>query len=186
MASNYIELMLNGVTMLLIISKFSELHFSKLLNVYNESIISAGKERYPFCTDVEQRFRAESDFYHYLNSVFFHQPNSFCAIWAASGEYKTALRLEPYCDGLLLCGLETAPEARNEGFATALLKAVLHNLSEHNIGTVYSHVNKTNVSSLTVHQNCGFQIIKNHAVCLDGSVLHDSYTLAFTCKKSEI
>ena len=172
--------------MLLIIRKLSELHFSKLMNVYRESTTNTGIERYPYYSDEEQRFHAEADFYHYLKSVFFRQPNSFYAIWEDSGDYKAALRLEPYCDGLLLCALETAPEARKEGFATALIEAVLYYLRERNIETVYSHVSKTNIPSMAVHRKCGFQIIKNHAVYSDGSVLHNSLTLAFTYKKSEI
>ena len=172
--------------MLLIVSKLSELNFTKLIQVHHDSIMSTGKERYPFCTEVEQRFRAESDFYHYLNSVFFRQSNSFYAIWDDIGEYKAVLRLEPYCDGLLLCALETAPEARKKGFATLLMNAILSNLHTRNVGTVYSHVDKMNIASLSVHRKCGFQIIKNHAVYSDGSVIHDSYTLAYTFKKSEI
>ena len=165
--------------MLLIINRFSELNYSKLMNVYLEYIINAGKEHYPYFSDEEQRFHAEFDFYHYLNSVFFRQPNSFYAIWEDGGEYKAALRLEPYCDGLLLCALETAPEARQHGFATSLIESVLRYLREQNIGTIYSHVSKTNIPSMKVHLKCGFQITGNHAVHLDGSVLRNSYTLSF-------
>lgn len=172
--------------MLLIVHKLSELHFSKLMNVYCENIINAGKEHYPYYTYEEQLFWAEADFYNYLETVFFKQPNSFYAIWEEKGEYTAALRLEPYCDGLLLCALETAPEYRKKGFATYLMESVLRYLREQNYGTVYSHVSKSNIPSMNVHQRCGFQIIKNHAVYSDGSVLHNSYTLAFTDQKSEI
>lgn len=155
--------------------------------VYQESNIGTGIERYPYCSKEEQRFRTEADFYQYLSSVFFRQPDSFYAIWEDENEYKAALRIEPYHNSsMLLCALETAPEARKKGYATLLIESVLSHLRNTNFGTVYSHVSKVNTPSLAVHLRTGFRIIKNHAVYSDGSVLNSSYTLAFTINKSEI
>ena len=170
--------------MLIIAHKLSDLHFSKLMDIYSESIISSGEEHYPHLCEVEQRFRAETDFYHYLNSVFFRQQDSVYAIWEDRGEYKAALRLEPYSDGLLLCALETAPEARGKGFSTSLIEAVLSHYSRFNFGTIYSHISKTNTASIAVHQRCGFHFFKNYAIYADGSVFHDSFTMAFKFTKS--
>ena len=154
--------------------------------VYFEGNRDNGMDRYPFLSSDEQLRNAESDFYNYLRSVFFRQPDSFYAVWEAEGRYKAALRLEPYSDGLLLCALETAPEDRNRGYATQLIRAVQRYLSELDDGKLYSHVSKRNAASLAVHNKCGFVIMKDYAVYADGSVLHNSYTLVYTYEKSEI
>jgi len=74
-----------------------------------------------------------------------------------SGRYVSALRLEPYRDGLLLEALETAPEQRRKGFAAALIRAVQCFLEGKT--KLYSHVDKRNLSSLKVHEKCGFRIV---------------------------
>jgi len=93
--------------------------------------------------------------------------------------------MEPYSDGFLLCALETAPDSREHGYATALVLEVLDYLSQQGSGTVYSHVSKRNQSSLAVHKKCGFEIIKDYAVYSDGSVLQNCFTLTNMYKKSE-
>ena len=172
--------------MLLLIDKLSELRFLDLMDVYRGSNIQNGSKRYPNESHEIQLINAENDFYCYLKSVFFHQPDSLYAIWEAGGHYQAALRLEPYSDGTLLCALETAPGARRQGFAVALIQAVLTYLREANTEKVYSHVAKNNLASIAVHQKCGFQILKNYAVYSDGSVFHNTITLGITLNKSEI
>ena len=97
----------------------------------------------------------------------------------------SALRVEPYQSGMLICGLETLPELRRQGYASKLILAVLRYLATIGNMQVFSHVSKRNLSSLGTHLKCGFEILKNHAVYTDGSVLHTSYTLLFEYKKSE-
>ena len=170
--------------MLIIAKKLSSLHFSKLMHVYRESNIENGSIHYPGLTAERQEAAAEQDFYQYLNEVFFRQKNSFYAIWELAGEYVAALRIEPYRDGFLLCALETAPNARNRGYATTLVKHVIQYLSEFGDSVIYSHVSKHNDSSLAVHNKCGFSITDDCAVYSDGSVLSSSYTLKLVYKKT--
>lgn len=172
--------------MLVVIHSLSELRFSELMSVYYECNLENGVDRYAFLSSGEQLRNAEADFYNYLNTVFFRQRDSVCAVWEVQGRYKAALRLEPYADGLLLCALETAPEERRRGYATRLIHAVQEYLSEQGSGKLYSHVSKRNAASLATHYKCGFEIQKDHAVYADGSVLHNSYTLLYSYKKSEI
>lgn len=172
--------------MLKIIRRMSDLSFSELMDVYAEGNINNGKDLYRNDTDAVQVRKAEDDFFHYLTSVFFRQAGSYYYIWAPDGHYKAALRLEPYLDGLLLCALETAPDARRKGYATMLIDSTVGHLSVSGRGILYSHVSKKNLPSLAVHQKCGFQIIKDHAVYSDGSVLNNSYTLSLKYGKSEI
>ena len=171
--------------MLKIVRSLGQLNFSALMNVYAEGNILNGKEFYPNESAQQQLCNAEQDFYHYLKSVFFRQSDSCYAIWEAQGRYVSALRLEPYSDGYLLCALETAPSDRRKGYAKALVTAVQKHLSQQGSGILYSHVSKKNAASLAAHRACGFQIILDHAVYSDGSVCQNSYTLAYSYEKSE-
>lgn len=172
--------------MLKIIRKSAELNYSELMNVYFEDNLKNGREKYPNDSVDSQLRKAETDLFEYLHSVFFRQCNSIYAVWEEKGRYQSALRLEPYCDGYLLCALETAPCARRKGYASLLVNASRQYLSQFGNGIIYTHVSKSNIPSIKTHMKCGFRIIKDYAVYLDGSVLHNSYTFAYEYKKSEI
>ena len=172
--------------MLKVAGKLSEINFSNLMSVYYEANLVNGKEFYPDDTEGVQIRKAEEDFYQYLSSIFFHQKESYYMIWIDNGCYMSALRLEPYQNGMLLSALETAPDARQKGYASILIMETLSHLSSSGSGIVYSHVSKKNEASLAVHRKCGFQVIKDYAVYADGSVLHDHLTFAYEYKKSEI
>lgn len=161
------------------------LSFGKLMCVYEESNTLNGAERYPGQSCNIQIREAELDFYQYLSDVFFKQDCSFYCVWIEADVYVSALRIEPYLDGYLLCALETAPLARHKGYASQLIAAVIQYLAEQGSGRLYSHVSKQNVASLKTHFQCGFQIRKDYAVYSDGSVHINSYTLLCECKKSE-
>ena len=165
--------------MLKIITSMKELNFSQLVAVYEESIHKSGMENYSDLSENVQYLQAEQDFYGYIK-LFFEQEGSICAVWAPEGGYQAALRLEPYADGLLLAGLETAPGSRRKGFAKALIEAVVEKLEDVGKMIVYSHVDKQNFASLSIHAYCGFERTKEYAVYSDGSVLHSSCTL---CKR---
>ena len=143
--------------MLLIADQFSKLSFSGLMQVYAESNALNAEDQECSILDVEQGF------YDYLRSSFFAQENSFCAVWLEAGEYVSALRLEPYKDGFLLCALETAPEHRRKGYAEKLIKAVL--ATEKLAGKpVYSHIHKNTGIFINYHENPAveFQIVFAH------------------------
>ena len=171
--------------MLRIAYKLSELNFSNLMHVYLEGNIENGNVRHPYLPPPQRVAAAEQDFYQYLNEVFFRQKKSFYAILEATGEYRAALRIEPYQNGCLLCALETAPDDRRKGYASELVEQVVAYLSTLGDGVLYSHVSKRNKASLAVHKKCGFSIIFDYAVYSDGSVLQSYYTLSRHYKKSE-
>ena len=171
--------------MLKIVNSMRELSFSQLMNIYSEGNREYGAELYPHLSDVEQVQEAEQDFYQYLQDIFFRQKGSFYGLWEVSGVCRTALRIEPYADGVLLCALETEPGYRRKGYASALICAVLDYLFQLGSPKIYSHVSKKNLPSLLVHKKCGFEIIMDHAVYSDGSVVQSSYTLCYNIKKSE-
>ncbi len=149
--------------MLFIAESISKLSFSGLMRIYAESNALNAEEQECFLLDVEQGF------YDYLRSSFFAQENSFYAVWLEAGEYVSALRMDPFKDGFLLCALETAPQHRRKGYGRKLIEAVL--ATEKLAGkTVYSHIHKKNEASQAVHAACGFVKIMDRALYLDGSV----------------
>ena len=160
--------------MLKFAKRLGELNFGALMEVYEEGNLENGALRYPNLPENEQLLRAREDFYAYLKDHFFPEPGAVCAVWEENGRYVSALRLEPYEDGLLLEALETAPGARGRGYAKQLVMAVLSTLGSQ---TVYSHVSKKNAASLAVHKACGFQRISEHAAYIDGSVSANACTL---------
>lgn len=163
--------------MLKIIKSISELNDRQFLAVFAESIRKNGQDFYGHLSENQQVKRAEEDLLSFLRDDFFHQKNAFCAAWIVDGEYKSVLRMEPYRDGLLLYGLETAPDARKMGYAFSLITEVTTYLRQSKYETVYSHISKRNFPSLGLHKKCGFQIISDSAVYVDGTVTQNSYTM---------
>lgn len=146
--------------MLKLVSSMSELNITQYLSVYRGS---------------NRNFRAEEQMLSYLRESFFSVRGAVCAMWVVDGQYKSALRFEPYKDGLLLTALETAPEERRKGYAKSLLQAILNQYSV----PVYSHIAKNNKPSLNLHLACGFEIDTDSAVLLDGTVTHNYCTMVF-------
>lgn len=151
---------------------------AQLLNVYEQSVCEAGKQNYAYLSENLQLLRAEEDLLSYIDQ-FLADMHSLLALWICDGIYRAVLRIEPYNDGYLLAGLETAPDERNKGHATALIKEVQKYLSQVDHYKLYSHVDKKNYASVHVHQNCGFYCVLDHAIYLDGSVSHKAYTLCY-------
>lgn len=163
--------------MLIFAEKMNAFSFSKLMDVYEEGNRDNGVLRYAHLSESQQLLCAENDFYQYLSEVFFRERDAIYSIWEERERYISALRLEPYCDGMLLSALETRPDARGKGYATKLVKAVIDTLRMSGSGRVYSHVSKSNSQSLSVHLKNNFEIVKDYAVYLDGSVAQNCYTL---------
>ena len=162
--------------MLILAQSIRDLSFSKLMGVYIEGNLENAEEFDPDLTEGQKLIQAEQDFYQYLNEVFFRTSDAVYAIWEEQGSYVSALRLEPYRDGLLLEALETAPPSRRQGYAEKLIRAVQEQFSNQRI---YSHVSKKNAASLQVHEKCGFRRISEYAAYIDGSVNQRACTLCW-------
>ena len=159
--------------MLKIAEKLDQLSFRQLMDVYEESNRENGEVRYPNLSENRQILEAEQDFYQYLRECFFTTNGAFYALWVEDETYVSALRLEPYEDGLLLEALETAPDHRQRNYAKALIREVLHYVGD---TKVYSHVHKKNIPSLRTHEACGFYRILEYARYIDGSFRENSCT----------
>ena len=162
--------------MLLILDKLKDLSFSQLMDVYEEGNRKNAEEFWPDLDLSQQILQAEQEFYQYLLQVFFPTAHARYYIWEEKGRYVSALRLEPYRDGMLLEALETAPPQRKKGYAVQLIQAVQAACPEQKL---YSHVSKRNPASLRTHEKCGFHRIADHAVYADGSVNSRSVTLCW-------
>ena len=161
--------------MLYLARSLSQLHFGSLMAVYSDANRENGRGSWPEEPEMRQIQLAEADFYRYLSQVFFKTPGAVYAVWEENGRYVSALRLEPYRDGLLLEALEADPEQRRKGYAAALIQAVHTCLGEG--AKLYSHVDKRNLPSLKTHEKCGFRRISDVAVYVDGSVNRKACTM---------
>lgn len=162
--------------MLIIAKKLKDLSFGKLMDVYQEGNLENGQEKWPDEPEYRQIALAEQDFYQYLQQIFFRTEGSDYLIWEEKGRYLSALRLEPYRDGLLLTALETLPQMRQRGCAGKLMLSALEFAKN---TPVYSHVNKKNVPSLRTHEKCGFKRVLEYAVYADGSVNDRCCTMCY-------
>ena len=166
--------------MLIIAKSLKDLRFAELMQVYEQSNLEAASERKNLPAMFALQL-AEQDFRQYLQEVFFKTPGAICCVWEESGHYVSALRMEPYRDGLLLEALETAPNFRNKGYAATLIQEVQSHLSKQGSLKIYSHVNKRNIASLKTHEKCGFSVASDCAVYINGSADYRSCTLVFEC-----
>ena len=159
--------------MLKIIDSIDKLRFFELMGVYEEGNRCNARAFYSHMDARAAVITAEQDFYQYLSEVFYETSGAYYAVWEKDGHYVSALRFEPFEDGLLLEGLETAPGERGKGHASKLMAEVLQTVSV----PVYSHVAKENVPSLKTHQKCGFVRYMDHARLIDGKIDRDMVTL---------
>ena len=164
--------------MLICVRTFQELDFDALMQVYLEGNRENGEDFYPEETPERQMELALRDCENYLRHDFFSNKDACYWIWSEDGAYRSALRLEPYGDGLLLEALETHPDQRRKGYAKKLISAVLEQLPT---GTrVYSHISKRNAPSLASHRSCGFYKLLDYCVDTDGERYDHQVTMAVT------
>ncbi len=160
--------------MLIVVNTLDELDFSALMKVYEEGNLENGEEFYPHEPKERQVYLARRDFEKYLREDFFQKPGGRYYIWSVNGEYVSALRLEPYKDGLLLEALETEPSQRRKGCGRRLIMSALDSLPKDT--KVYSEVSKKNEPSLEIHNRCGFSRFLEYWVDEDGSAYNGAVT----------
>ena len=161
--------------MLLWFYQLRELDFSALMEIYAQSNRDNGKEKYPSFSEEKQKQLVEDDFADYLRESFFSQMGAKYAVLSDGNQYCSALRLEPYNDGLLITALETRPDKRCMGYGKKLVLLVLQ---EHDC-PIYSHIHKKNLPSLSLHASCGFSKVLDYAQYLDGTVTTHAATYCF-------
>ena len=164
--------------MLRIIYAWKDLDFQQWMEVYEQSNQTWAKELYDNFPQYEQQLRTQEDVRCNIQ-FFLRDSDAFCAVWEQNGKYLSALRMEPFEDGLLLEGLETKPSERQKGYGKILVQELLLALGKKGSVTIYSHIHKRNLPSRKIHEACGFQKIQDHAVFIDGSVSHNAITMQY-------
>ena len=160
--------------MLEVFDSLKNLNFQMLMDVYAQSNRENAEIYFPQRSEPQGVAMVEQQFYTFLQEVFFKTRDSRYCVWLADGKYVSALRLEPYRDGLLLEALETAPEQRHKGYGRRLMQAALGQIQGK---PVYSHVKKPIAASLALHMGCGFDKIQVCAVYIYGSVSQNAVSL---------
>ena len=164
--------------MLIFVKRAGDVRFDQLLEVYRQSNEKAAAQ----LPNVSGEFAlelAEQNFRQYLREVFFRTDGAILAVWEEAGRYVSATRLEPYRNGLLLAGVETAPDDRRKGYAARLIRGIQEQMHHLDVSCLYSHVHKKNTPSLSLHEKLGFRVISDMAVYLDGSVDNRSVTMRY-------
>ena len=156
-----------------IYKQLTGIKYSEYMNVYQQSVVETANSKYSNLDLNAALNLAEQELYAYLSEGVFDQNGGCLAVLECSGRYLSALKLAAYEDGLLIYGLETATEERRRGYGKLLVESVCAGVDV----PIYSHIHKKNAASLQLHLKCGFQIVKDHGVYLDGSYHPDSYTL---------
>ena len=166
--------------MLKIVTELGKMRFSELMEVYREGNEENGAAFWPEEPQGRQLQLAEESFYGYLSDVFFAIPGARYVLWQEGERYISALRLEPYRDGLLLEALETRPAYRHRGYGSRLVRGVQEALGKEGPVRLYSHVSRSNAASMRLHLACGFRRVSDCAVYVDGSVNRKADTLLYT------
>ncbi len=165
--------------MLVRATRFSELDFPKLMEIYAEGNRENGEFFYPDLSREQQLAHVEQDFERYLREEFFSVDGAEYWVLREQGRDLSALRMEPFADGLLLEALETRPDARRQGFASRLIRAVTKKYGNRKI---YSHISKRNLASRKTHEGCGFRKWADYARLIDGTVSTRADTYLWTGK----
>lgn len=108
--------------------------------------------------------------------VGFFAEKGIYAIWEMDGRYVSAARFQPFFDGWLLSSLISLKACRNHGYATTLIKSALEKLK---LRPVYSHIERSNRASLSVHCKCNFQKCADYARLLDETVSSRYVTMVY-------
>ena len=164
--------------MLMIITSMKQLNICQLLDVYREDIENNVYSNDFAFTQNNRVIEAEQDFLDYMGD-FFKLDGAILCVWEQDGVYMAALRIEPYKDGYLIAGLETKPTERRKGYGKKLLRATMEYMRNISAKRIYSHIKNTNVPSFQLHKVCGFSVIQDCAVLLDGSVFTNYSTLCY-------
>lgn len=163
--------------MVLFINEYDQMDIHMLLELYRESNIQRARE-IRWCDKPSDRLDiVEDEFLEYLRTDFFASQGAFYAVWQERDLYVSALRVEPFDDGVLVEAVETHPQYRRKGFAKRLIKEVLAMVDKKY--PVYSHVHKNNTASVGLHISCGFQYYLPHAKYIDGTITSNAYTMKY-------
>ncbi len=154
--------------------KYQDVNIARLKHLYRCSIVDEALKKNLNVPENEYILLAEQNFYADIRDLFNNLGTLF--VWEENDVYLSALRIEQYCDGLLVTWLETDPDFRRKGNGRRLLISTIRELKNNSALKIYAHIHKGNHASIALHLSCGFEKISNSAKLLDGSVLPNMQT----------
>lgn len=146
--------------MLLTMTDLSEIDRCQLMDVYREANLENAAYFEPKTQDFTQAVRrCEDRFWSFLQQSFFTGLGRAYWVLEQNGVWVSALRtteIEPRL--FYLEALETHPDYRRQGFASALLRGLLQSLAANGPFELRDCVRRTNLPSIRAHLNAGFVI----------------------------
>ena len=135
--------------MLISINQINDSVIDNLFSIYSESM-----------SDLRQNFDCDSamrEAYSIFVRDFIRDPKRLILVEEVSGEWASALRaIETKPGRWFLEALETTPEKRGRGFASALLLHTISFLQSVGMTEAACTISKNNAKSQAVHKKCGF------------------------------
>ena len=150
--------------MLLKIEQYCDLNERMLMDIYSESNFENTDYFFPDEENKEIAVqKVEIGFLDFLKNEFFSQNEAAYWIFEENGVWHSALRTCKVLNGpYYLEALETRLDSRKKGYASLLLLSVLDVLKKGGSFRICDCVSKKNLSSLKVHEKCGFQIVSEN------------------------
>ncbi len=168
--------------MLLRIESYAQLDERRLMDLYGESNMENADYFYPEMEDKTAALAlVEESFLRFLREDFLPKPENTYWVLEQDGVYVSALRLtEVKPRELYLEALETHPDHRRQGLASALFREVFAALGEEGSFLIRDCVSKKNTASLKTHEKAGFFVADD---CgndpLQGEKRQEEYTMEY-------
>ena len=149
--------------MIITVTDYRNINTRMIMDIYSESNSENADIFFPDETDRDTALRkAEDGFLDYLKNDFFRQPGASCRILEEEGIWVSALRLYMIRNGMYYIeALETRPDRRGKGYASALLSGVIESMKKDGPFRICDCVDKKNAASLRTHEKCGFRIVSD-------------------------
>lgn len=144
--------------MLVKMTELTDADIPKLMGIYAEGNRENAEYFYPDIPLAEGIAKEKQKFVTMLRENFFARPENAAYIWQVEDQWVAALRLTKLKDFFYLEALETKPDQRQRGYATALLRAVCQTLEAAGPIEIRDCVRKRNAASLRTHLAAGFVI----------------------------
>lgn len=165
--------------MLTEITRYEDLNQRALMGLYREDNEENTEYFYPGMDKSKALELVEKGFLDFLKTDFFNGVNTYY-ILEQNGRWVSALRLNLVRERFYyLEALETDPELRGRGYASALLTEVLEKLKKSGPFSVCDCVHKENAASVATHLKCGFTVAGDGVDYLRGGTDEEEFGMRY-------
>lgn len=155
--------------------------------IYIEASYEIAKEKYPELEDLTEAIREEEYYFveKFLGKFLSKHENTYYVL-EEEGQWVCALRLTKLDGFYYMEALETAPEQRQKGYASKLIKEVIKFVKQNGETSIRSNVNKTNDASLATHKKCGFEIVEENGInYISGEQRNNVYGMLYSEQRKD-